>query len=591
MRDLLKFEFFFPDRETHRAQLTAELARMGADWDTPDGEAVLLRADFLIAHRVLRSFVDAQLVVALRLAARNPRTPVVEKEFLDECAAVGQQMLLQGRLHGPESLSRELFASALKLAANRDLVDAGREELGKRREELHRQLERVVADVRRDRRDRLRPACGWDRERQRGHVGRATGSRRRRRGPAGARDRRVLRLRRHADRRLLARARSPATTCAQATSPRSTRAGCCCWACGPRGRGGMTEADFEAFFVLGMRAWAGRSEDELTELGERLWVQGIAGALYPEAWRLVEAHRRAGHTVVFASSATRFQVEPAARAMGVEHVLVTPVEIENGIATGRPGGPPLWRRGKAEAVLAFAPQHGVDLARSFAYSNGTRTCRSCRRSGARGRSTPSRAWRSWPRSGAGRSCGSSPGAAAGLRQVARTAAGAAGMIGGFGAGVALGALNGSRRDGLDLGISLAGELGTALAGVRLDVQGAEYLESARPAVFLFNHQSQLDVMILARLLRGGFTGVAKKEAANVPAFGLMFRLADIAFVDRGNTAQAKAALAPAVRAAARGDLAGHGARRAPGRLRPRSARSRRARSTSRCRRGCRWCRS
>ena len=50
-------------------------------------------------------------------------------------------MLLQGRLHGPESLSRELFGSALKLAANRDLVDAGREELGKRREEFAAQLD------------------------------------------------------------------------------------------------------------------------------------------------------------------------------------------------------------------------------------------------------------------------------------------------------------------------------------------------------------------------------------------------------------------------------------------------------------------
>ena len=109
---------------------------------------MLARAAFLLAHRVLRSFLDAQLVVAERLAARNPRTPVVEKEFLDECAGVGQQMLLQGRLHGPESLSRELFASALKLAANRDLVDPGREELGKRREEFAAQLERVVADVR-----------------------------------------------------------------------------------------------------------------------------------------------------------------------------------------------------------------------------------------------------------------------------------------------------------------------------------------------------------------------------------------------------------------------------------------------------------
>ena len=62
--------------------------RLGAGWDdAPTAAAVLAGAAFLIAHRVLRSFVDAQLVVAERLAARDPRTPVVEKEFLDECAA------------------------------------------------------------------------------------------------------------------------------------------------------------------------------------------------------------------------------------------------------------------------------------------------------------------------------------------------------------------------------------------------------------------------------------------------------------------------------------------------------------------------
>jgi glycerol-3-phosphate O-acyltransferase len=86
-------------------------------------------------------------VVAERLAARNPRTPVVEKEFLDECAGVGQQMLLQGRLHGPESLSRELFAGALRLAANLDLVDPGREELARGRRAFAERLAGTVAKV------------------------------------------------------------------------------------------------------------------------------------------------------------------------------------------------------------------------------------------------------------------------------------------------------------------------------------------------------------------------------------------------------------------------------------------------------------
>src|SRR6185312_16838914 len=131
-------------------------------------------------------------------------------------------------------------------------------------------------------------------------------------------------------------------------------------------------------------------------------------------------------------------------------------------------------------------------------------------------------------------------------EIARTAAGVGGMLGGFAAGVALGALSGSRRDAIDLGTTLAGELGSALAGVRVEVQGAEHL-AARPAVFLFNHQSQLDVLVLAKLLHGGFTGVAKKELANSPGFGLVFRLADVAFVDRHDHDQAVKALGPAVR--------------------------------------------
>ena len=222
--------------------------------------------------------------------------------------------------------------------------------------------------------------------------------------------------------------------------------------------------------------------------------------------------------------------------MGVEHVLVTPVEIENG---SRPAArrPPLWRRGRPtpcgrRAAARRRPRAG------YAYSNGTEDVPFLS-TGACAAINPEpglaivAAEKGWP------VVRFRPRGRAGLRQVVRTAAGAAGMIGGFAAGLALGAVNGSRRDGVDLGISLAGELGTALAGVRLDVRGAEHLESARPAVFLFNHQSQLDVLILAKLLRGGFAGVAKKEAANAPGFGPMFRLADVAFVDRGNTTQAE----------------------------------------------------
>jgi glycerol-3-phosphate O-acyltransferase len=147
LRDLLKFEFFFPERENHFARLAAELWRMDKDWEVRDGREVLTDAGFLMAHRVLRSFVDAQLVVAERLASRDPATPMIEKQFLDECGGVGQQMLLQGRLHGPESLSRELFTSALRLAVNHDLLGPGDATLAERRSTFAAQLRDVVGRV------------------------------------------------------------------------------------------------------------------------------------------------------------------------------------------------------------------------------------------------------------------------------------------------------------------------------------------------------------------------------------------------------------------------------------------------------------
>jgi glycerol-3-phosphate O-acyltransferase len=145
LRDQLKFEFFFPDKVSYRADLAAELERLDPGWETvTDGRAVLERAELLVASRVLRSFLDAQLVVAERLAAHPPGRPVAEHEFLAECAGVGRQMLLQGRLHGPESLSRELFATALKLAANLDLTGPGTVDLAQRRQAFAARLRGVL---------------------------------------------------------------------------------------------------------------------------------------------------------------------------------------------------------------------------------------------------------------------------------------------------------------------------------------------------------------------------------------------------------------------------------------------------------------
>ena len=311
-------------------------------------------------------------------------------------------------------------------------------------------------------------------------------------------------------------------------------------------RGVTSEDDFERFVALSFAAWTGRRADELGELGERLFVQHIASRLFPEVWRLVRAHKRAGHTVVFASSATRFQVEPAARALGVQHVLCTELEIVDGMLTGRAGGPTLWRNGKAGAVRAFAVAHGVRLADSYAYSNGGEdvpflSCAGSPRAvNPEDRLAVVARQKEWP------VLSFAPRGRPGPVQVTRTAAAYGAALGAMGTGLGLGLLNRSRRRGVDTTATLLGELALAVAGVDVDVQGEEHLWNARPAVFLFNHQSQLDLLLLCKLLRSGFTGVAKASLAKDPVFGLLLRAAGTAFLDRTSTEKAIQALQPAV---------------------------------------------
>jgi putative phosphoserine phosphatase / 1-acylglycerol-3-phosphate O-acyltransferase len=309
---------------------------------------------------------------------------------------------------------------------------------------------------------------------------------------------------------------------------------------------GMGRADFERFMRVGVRAFRGRQVDDMAEMGEKLMKSVLGGVLYPEAWELVAAHRKKGHTVVVATSALPFQVEPLAREFGVDHVLCTRLEERDGVLTGEVDGPILWGPGKANAVKEFAKRENIDLSKSFAYGNGTEDLEFLETVGRPTALNPTKDLdrfareRSWPSarfSGIGRP---------GVQEVVRTAGAYGGLTAGLYAGVGLGLLKRSRKAGMNTTMSLGSDVGLTLAGVKLNVEGEEYLWSDRPAVFIFNHQSWLDGMIVMKLLRSDVTAVAKKEVARQPIMGQIAWLMNMAFVDRGNTEQARAALAPVV---------------------------------------------
>jgi putative phosphoserine phosphatase/1-acylglycerol-3-phosphate O-acyltransferase len=313
-------------------------------------------------------------------------------------------------------------------------------------------------------------------------------------------------------------------------------------------RGIRSETDFAELLDLSLGAWRGCEEAELERLGERLFNQAIAARLHLEVWELLEAHREMGHTLVLASSATRFQVAPMARELGIDHVLCTPVEIRDGRLTGRAGGRPVWGGAKALALAALAEELGAELADSFAYSNGAEDRPLLCAVGNPVAVEPTPALRAeaerrgWP------VLRCAPrGARPGLPQLARTSAFYGALGTGLWLGAGVGLLRRSRRPLVDVTATVGAELALAAAGVRVRVlAGREHLWSSRPCVFLFNHQSNIDPIVVMKLLGHGFTAVGKAEAKRIPFFGPMFQLAGMAFVERGNTAQARRALEPAV---------------------------------------------
>jgi putative phosphoserine phosphatase/1-acylglycerol-3-phosphate O-acyltransferase len=312
-------------------------------------------------------------------------------------------------------------------------------------------------------------------------------------------------------------------------------------------RGIDGEETFTELLEMSLQTWVGRTEEELMALGNKLFKGAIAGKLHSEMWRIVEAHRAMGHTVVLASSATRIQVEPMARALEAQHVICSELEFVDGIVTGRVRGAAPWGVGKARAVRELAAREDISLEHSFAYSNGDEDVPFLESAGRAIAVEPQSKLlavaerRGWPVLRC-RSRGSSP------IDVARTVGFYGGMAGALGIGIGVGLLNRSKRQMLDVTIGTGTDIGLALAGIDVKiVAGHEYLWSARPCVFVFNHRSKLDAVVMMNLARGGFTGVAKKEARNIPGFGQLFWFAGVAFVDRGNTDQARRALEPAVK--------------------------------------------
>ena len=309
---------------------------------------------------------------------------------------------------------------------------------------------------------------------------------------------------------------------------------------------GLGSIGFSSMMVVTSQLLRGMTEASYMEFAQELHEKYIARLIYPESRALIEAHKRKGHTVAIISSALPYQVRPAADNLGIDNLLCTHLEVVDGKFTGSVVRPTCFGPGKVAAAEQLSVDYGVDLDQTFFYSDSHDDLELLERVGNPRVLNPNRKLtgiaerNGWPiRRFASRG-------RAGVTDWVRAVAATSSVVTSFVAGLPIWALTGSRRRAQNFSAALFAETASALIGLNLKVNGEQNLWAQRPAVFIFNHQSKADVVIMVSLLRRDIAAIGKKEIRNIPLVGRVMEFAGTVLIDRANSGSAIEAMQPLV---------------------------------------------
>ena len=119
LRDLFKFEFFYPAKPEFQRRVEAELSRVDPDWaDTLDqggGAKVLAGMEAHVAHATLLPYLEAYSILVQVLAQASAGTELDENESVSKSLSLGRQAVLNQRVSNEASVGKALFQNAYKL--------------------------------------------------------------------------------------------------------------------------------------------------------------------------------------------------------------------------------------------------------------------------------------------------------------------------------------------------------------------------------------------------------------------------------------------------------------------------------------------
>lgn len=116
------------------------------------------------------------------------------------------------------------------------------------------------------------------------------------------------------------------------------------------------------------RMIAGQRVRDFERLSPRV-LAGVLPRVYPRMLALAWEHQDAGRPIYIVTASSQETAEMIARVLHFDGGVGAVLEVQDGHYTGRLAGPMTYREGKVTAIEQLAERDGLDLSRSWAYSD------------------------------------------------------------------------------------------------------------------------------------------------------------------------------------------------------------------------------
>lgn len=129
------------------------------------------------------------------------------------------------------------------------------------------------------------------------------------------------------------------------------------------------QLDIYEFLRFSLRPLSEHDRSTLDSWHRQFMKEKIEPIMLPKARELLQKHRDQGHFLLIITATNRFVTGPIAEKLGVDEILATEPQLQNGRYTGEVEGVPCFQQGKVTRLREWLEKTGYNLNGSWFYSD------------------------------------------------------------------------------------------------------------------------------------------------------------------------------------------------------------------------------